>query len=88
VSRASFTLLGVDFEVTHIPERLGVPLGRIAICGHTHVPKIEQQGACTMVNPGSVSRPRSAKGPTIARIVVEPGYVRQAQILSIYPTAP
>ena len=81
--RAEFDLLGVSFSVTHIPERLGALATRVAICGHTHVPKIEQCGATTIVNPGSVSRPRDAKGPTIACIVVEPGYVRQMNIIQL-----
>jgi putative phosphoesterase len=84
-SRAEFDLLGVSFSVTHIPSHLGALACRVAICGHTHVPKVEQCGACTVVNPGSVTRPRSAAGPTVARIVVEPGYVRQIQILHIDP---
>lgn len=82
-SRADFDLLGVSFAVVHIPSRLGVPNTRIAIVGHTHVPKVEWQGAATIVNPGSVSRPRSSDGPTVAKIVLEPGYVRQIQIVPV-----
>ena len=82
-SRADFDVLGVSFQVAHIPSRLGALTSRIAICGHTHVPKIEQIGMTTVVNPGSVSRPRDAKGPTIAAITVEPGYIRQARIIRL-----
>lgn len=82
-SRAEFDVLGVSFSVTHIPARLGIPSSRIAIVGHTHVPKVEWMGATTVVNPGSVTRPRSSQGPTVARIVLEPGYVRQVQIVPV-----
>lgn len=81
--RAVFTVSGVDFTVVHIPSRLGLLTTRVAICGHTHVPKVQQCGACTVVNPGSCTRPRSAAGPTVARIVLEPGYVRQVQIVPV-----
>ena len=80
-SRAEFDLMGVSFSVTHMPSRLGALVTRMAICGHTHVPKVEQCGHTTIVNPGSVSRPRDTKGPTIAKIVLDQGYVRQTQII-------
>lgn len=82
-SRAEFDVLGVGFSVTHVPSRLGVPCSRIAVVGHTHVPKVEWMGATTVVNPGSVTRPRSSQGPTVARIALEPGYVRQVQIVPV-----
>lgn len=87
--RAVFEVSGVGFAVTHIPSRLGVLTTRVAVCGHTHVPKVQQCGACTVVNPGSCTRPRSAAGPTVARIVLEPGSVRQVQIVPVgEPPAP
>lgn len=82
-ARATFEVLSVDFTLTHIPARLGALATRLAVCGHTHVPKVEQVGATTVVNPGSTTRPRSELGPTVARIVLEPGYVRQIQIIQI-----
>lgn len=82
-SRATFERMGVDFAVTHVPSRLGALTTRIAICGHTHVPKVEQYGFTTVVNPGSTTRPRGPEGPTVARIVLEPGYVRQIQVVRI-----
>lgn len=81
--RAEFEVLGVDFVVTHIPSRLYAPLPRIAVCGHTHVPSVQQCGASTIVNPGSTTRPRSDDGPTIASIVLEPGYVRAIRIIKL-----
>lgn len=82
-SRAEFDVLGVSFQVTHIPSRLGALTSRVAVCGHTHVAKIEQVGMTTVINPGSVSRPRDGKGPSLAVITVEPGYVRQARIVRV-----
>ena len=86
-SRAAFDVLGVGFQMTHIPARLGALTSRIAVCGHTHVAKVEQIGACTLVNPGSVSRPRGSQGPTVAAITLEQGYVRQIQIVPLGPIA-
>lgn len=83
VSYASFDVMGVSFEVTHIPSRLHIPSSRMAVCGHTHVARIEQCGVCTIVNPGSTTRPRGGEGPSVARIVLEPGYVRSVQIVNI-----
>lgn len=82
-SRALFDVLGVGFQMAHIPSRLGELTSRIAVCGHTHVPKVEQVGLCTLVNPGSVTRPRGPQGPTVAAITLEPGYVRQIQIVQV-----
>lgn len=80
---AEFECCGVNFAVTHIPGRLGVPLTRIAVCGHTHVPKVEQWGMTTVVNPGSATRSRDGKGPSVARIELEPGYVRSIRIIRL-----
>lgn len=81
--RAEFDVLGVSFTVVHIPSRLGIPSSRISIVGHTHVPKVEWVGSSTIVNPGSVSRPRGGSAPSVAKIVLEPGYVRQVQIVPV-----
>lgn len=81
--RADFDICGVSVTMTHIPSRLLAGMARLAICGHTHVPTVEQMGCMTIVNPGSVTRPRSAAGPTVAKIVLEPGYVRQIEILPV-----
>ncbi len=81
--RVLFEVCGVDFTVTHIPSRLGALTSRIAVCGHTHVPKVEQRGMTTVVNPGSTTRPRNADGPTVVCIVLEPGYVRSIQIVRL-----
>ncbi len=82
-ARADFEVCGVSITMTHIPSRLLAGTARLAICGHTHVPAVEQMGSMTVVNPGSVTRPRSASGPTLARIVLEHDYVRQIEIVSV-----
>ena len=32
----------------------------IVLCGHTHVSKIVKEGNITLMNPGSISRPRDS----------------------------
>ncbi len=81
-SRAEFSLLGVDFQVEHIRSRFTmIPTARIVVCGHTHVARVEQCGAATVVNPGSTTRPRGGEGASVAAITLEPGYVRSIRIL-------
>ena len=82
-SRSVFEVAGVDFAVTHIPSQLGMLTTRVAVCGHTHVPQVRQVGTCTVVNPGSTTRPRGGSVPSVARIVLEPGCVRQIQIVPV-----
>ena len=81
--RADFEVSGVSFTMTHIPSRLLAGTARLAVCGHTHIPAVEQMGSMTIVNPGSVTRPRSSSGPTVARIVLERDYVRQIEIVPV-----
>lgn len=82
---ATFERLGITFKVTHIPSQLPPLDTRVAICGHTHVAQITEVGACTVVNPGSVSRPRGGGGPTMARIILEENFVRSAAIVRLDP---
>jgi uncharacterized protein len=82
-SRADFEICGISITMTHIPSRILAGTARLAICGHTHMPCVEQMGAMTIVNPGSVTRPRSAGGPTIARVVLEHNYIRQIEIIPV-----
>lgn len=37
----------------------------VLVVGHTHVPMVERREGVLVVNPGSVSRPRSAAGATV-----------------------
>lgn len=42
----------------------------VVCSGHTHVPSIEEYDGVLLVNPGSLSRPRSSKGPSMAVLTV------------------
>ena len=77
-----FERMGITFKVAHVPYQLRPLDTRVAICGHTHVAKIEDVGACTVVNPGSTSRPRGSGGPTMARIILREGSVESARIIT------
>jgi putative phosphoesterase len=44
-----------------------------ALFGHTHVPCFTSENGLFLINPGSVSRPRSSKGPTFAVVTCAPG---------------
>ncbi len=45
----------------------------IALFGHTHVPCLENDGGIIVLNPGSISLPRSSVGKTFAFITIENG---------------
>ena len=78
-----FEYEGLDFAVAHYREDL--PLGSVdvAVCGHTHRARIDRAGRTTVVNPGSATYPRGGAGPSIARLSVEDGYLRSAEIVPL-----
>ena len=78
-----FEYEGLRFAVSHYYADLPREGVDIAVCGHTHRPKIEQEPGRVVVNPGSASYPRDGRGPSIARLVVEDGRLMDAQILRI-----
>ena len=39
--------------------------------GHSHVPSVEQVDGIWLINPGSLSRPRSASGPSMALLTLD-----------------
>jgi putative phosphoesterase len=43
-----------------------------ALFGHTHVPCFAKENGLFLINPGSVSRPRSRQGPTFAVVTCAP----------------
>ena len=45
----------------------------IVLFGHSHVPSVETTGGVTMINPGSLSRPRTLKGPSMAMLTLSRG---------------
>ncbi len=38
----------------------------VVLFGHSHVPSMERQDDVLLINPGSLSRPRTSKGPSLA----------------------
>ena len=42
----------------------------VVCSGHTHVASVEEYDGVLLINPGSLSRPRSAKGPSCAVLTV------------------
>ena len=69
--------------MAHYREELPVGTVDVAICGHTHRPKIVQLGKCLVINPGSPTYPRSARGNTMARLFVADGRVISAEIIDL-----
>lgn len=82
-STASFSIDGLSFFVSHYREDIPVGKVDVGICGHTHVPSIEQRGNTLVVNPGSASLPRTMRGPTIARMLIGKGRVLSCDLVDI-----
>ena len=91
---------GVPFLVAHTPDDLmrelmrpddaaapGSPAPRVAVHGHTHVPKIVSGRAAApaarIVCPGSVTRPRGGSEPSVAKIVVEDGALCSVRLVPL-----
>ena len=47
----------------------------VVMFGHSHVPSIETVEGVLMLNPGSLSRPRTAKGPSVAILTLTDGSI-------------
>lgn len=76
-----FTFEGLRVSVAHYAEDLPVATSDVAVCGHTHRPRIERVRGCLVVNPGSASLPRGGRAASIARLMVEDGRVLSADII-------
>lgn len=50
----------------------------IALFGHTHVPYLQNEGGIIVMNPGSISLPRSSKEKTFAFLTFENGKTEAA----------
>ena len=76
---------GLRWQVCHYRERLDLLTCDVAICGHTHRPFFERDSRTRtlVMNPGSPTFPRTAKGPTIGRIIAENGHVREVRIIEL-----
>lgn len=80
-----FFAAGLRWQICHYEERLDLATCDIAICGHTHRPFFERdpKTRTLVMNPGSPTFPRTAKGPTIGRIIAENGYVSEVHIIQL-----
>lgn len=79
-----FEYEGLRFSVNHYRERVEPDSFDVGVCGHTHVPFIKRlPHDRLLVNPGSPTFPRSASGPTMARLWVEDGRVDDARIIHL-----
>jgi uncharacterized protein len=54
-----------DEEVLRLTSRWG---GAVCVSGHTHIPRLDQQGKVVFLNPGSPALPKGEGIPTVARI--------------------
>ena len=80
-----FFSAGLRWQICHYEERLDLQTCDIAICGHTHRPFVERdpKTRTLVMNPGSPTFPRTAKGPTIGRIIAENGHVSEVRIIEL-----
>lgn len=78
-----FEEAGLKFAVAHYREDLPTGVVDVAVCGHTHRPKIQQVGKCVVVNPGSASFPRQMGGPTMARMFAHDGHIDSLDIIKL-----
>lgn len=85
-----FDYEGLSFCVTHYREKLTTERFDVGVFGHTHVPHCSYMhvSLCRhlphgslIINPGSPTFPRSDKGPTMGRIMVEDGKILSAEIV-------
>ncbi len=81
---------GLRWQLCHYEERLDLATCDVAVCGHSHRPFVRWEtspggaGKVLVINPGSPTFPRTNKGPTMARVIVEPsGVVQDAQIIEL-----
>jgi putative phosphoesterase len=81
---------GVDIYLTHIGGRPGVwlprlkdPKPRIAICGHSHVPLLEEMGGVLFLNPGAGgTQARFGRAQTVALLHLAAGEAK-AEIITL-----
>ena len=80
-----FFAAGLRWQVCHYQERLDLLTCDVAICGHTHRPFFERdpRTRALVMNPGSPTFPRTAKGPTIGRIIADNGHVSEVHIIEL-----
>ncbi|MDO4806400.1 MAG: metallophosphoesterase family protein [Coriobacteriales bacterium] len=81
---------GLRWQLCHYEERLDLSTCDVAICGHSHRPFIRWEKSpggtreVLVMNPGSPTYPRTAKGPTMGRILVrENGKILHTEIVEL-----
>ena len=77
-------ICGVRIEIVHDIKRTTFDGAKdIVICGHTHRPVnvVEGLSNILVINPGSVTRPRVAEGPSVALLEISEGQKPSAQII-------
>jgi putative phosphoesterase len=86
---------GVDVYMTHVggkPEywlsKLPEPKPQVAICGHSHIPRIEQMGGVLFLNPGSAgTQPRFGGPLSFALLHIENG-TASAKLITLEAARP
>jgi uncharacterized protein len=70
-------------EITHIPWTFRQTNGRniIQISGHTHKPRIDRENGVLVINPGSASKPRIVRQPSVALLSLTEGKRPEAEII-------
>jgi hypothetical protein len=73
-------LEGCSIYMTHIggtpnelQGRLPTPRPDVYICGHSHIPLLQQQQGVLFLNPGSAGPPRFGRKPSLAILTIEGG---------------
>lgn len=78
-----FTYEGLRFVVAHYRSDLLLDEADVGVCGHTHRAQVLEERGCLVVNPGSPTFPRGARGATMARMYVTDGRVLSTEILDL-----
>lgn len=91
--KATVTIAGVRIFVQHIGGKpreffrhVPQPLPTVAICGHSHVPLIEEYNNVLFINPGSASQPRGQISPTVAFLDIHDDGSLEAEIIPLKMT--
>ena len=66
-----------DVMISRLPE----PRPNVYICGHSHIPIIEQKDDVLFLNPGSAGPSRFGRRPSLARLTIENGSASAELIL-------
>lgn len=81
---ASFTLDSVRFYVKHIKPVFGKPAqADVYIYGHAHRAYAEEVDGHFEINPGSATWPRGGEDPSMARLWIQDGAARDAEIVRL-----